>query len=261
MKIVYLLRRAWFSVVRTRKAPVDVRKRLGHYGRLPSSISALGAVANLPAAPTSWTSPRLKWGMLGNDQYGDCVFAGSAHAVMAVAKFLKISVTFYAQGVTKWYLNWDRGQDVGVVMDGFLRTWQDDTETSKEFYGYGPAAPFSRVDPTNVDQVKSCIATFGAVLVGANLQQAQEDQFSKGQMWDYVPGSPSVGGHCVALTGFNSVGPYVVSWGKGFRATWAWVTNCCDEAYTAVFPAALEAQKYVAPLPELDQYLSGLPPV
>jgi hypothetical protein len=253
-RLFYWVRRIWFHFF---------PRKVGAYGRVkaekPGAPPAPAPIGALPLPPGSWKSPRLKWGMLGNADLGDCVFAGAAHAAMAVAAFFKLKVTFLAEGVSKWYLNWNHGEDVGTIIPAFLNAWQTDTMTSKPFYGYGAAAPFRRVDPTNIDQVKSCIANFGAVLVGAELQRAQEDQFRRGQRWDYVPGSKVVGGHCVALTGFNDVGPHVVSWGKGFRATWAWVTNVCDEAYTGVFPAALAAQRFGAnSLVTLDAYCADL---
>jgi len=199
--------------------------------------------------------------MLGNDTLGDCVFAALAHACMAIGWKLKTQPAFTRDQVVKWYLDWDKGSDSGAVIDGVLLKWRDDEFTNTSFYGYGVGGPFCKVDPTNVDEVCSAIATFGCVLLGAELQLAQEDQFRTGQRWYFVPGSPTVGGHCVVATGFNDVGPYIVTWGKGIRATWAWVTNVCDEAYTGVFPATLQAGRYIAPLAALDRYCSGLPNV
>lgn len=250
--IFYLLRRLWFTVF---------PRKVGKKGWAPTTTPTLSAGAVLPTAPASWTSPRLRWGYLGNDVYGDCVFAAIAHAIEAVGHFVKDTVNFTTAQVVKAYLAWDQGQDNGVYVDQLLNTWQTDERSNTALPPFGIGGPFIKLDPTNVAQLKSAIATFGWVMVGSNLQQAQEDQFSKGQKWDYVPGSIIVGGHAVCLVGYDkgNVGPYVVSWAKGFRATWAWVTNTCPEAYTGVLPPHLKAGKYVATLTELDAYCAALP--
>ncbi len=250
--LFYFVRKIWFSVF---------PRKVGLKGWTPTEKTRLGAVGSLPAAPATWASPRMTWGMLGNDTYGDCVVAGICHAIMAVGKFVGQSYSFTATQAAAAYFAMTGGADSGLNPPGVFEEWEANTDPAEVKAIWPHSGPFVSLDPTNIEQLKSAIATFGWVGVGSNLQQAQEDQFSKGQKWDYVPGSPVVGGHFVVLTGFDKygVGPYTLSWAKGFRATWAWVTNTCPEAYTGVLPPVLTAGKYVAPVATLDAYCSKLP--
>lgn len=231
---------------------------VGKYGRLQPVVrpSAIGALRfSLPTAPPSWSCWRLRWLMLGNDEYGDCVFCAIAHAIMAVSAALKNPITFTRALIVNYYLVWDDGQDNGVNIDQFLEAWQ--TAGAAGEGPFGAAGPFVKLDPTNIAQQKAAIATFGWILYGVNLQQAQEDQFQNGQRWSYVPGSTVVGGHGIFGGGYDrfNVGPYIVSWGKGFRAEWGFITNCADEAYTGILPPHIKAGK----AQQLLTYIQGLP--
>jgi hypothetical protein len=259
--IYYFLRRLWFYVF---------PRKVGEKGWIPTKGFKPSAIA-LPTAPASWTSPRVRWGMLGNgpdpantpqfpNGAGDCVVAGILHAIMAVASFLKVAASFTTPEALAAYLALTGGVDSGLNPPGVFEEWQGGTLPAPARI-FGKGGPFVSLDPTNVQQMKDAIATFGWVGVASNLQQAQEDQFSSGQRWDYVPGSPVVGGHFVIFTGFDkrNVGPYTVSWAKGFRSTWSWVTNTCVEAYTGVLPPVLDAGKYVLPVSKLDTLCTALP--
>lgn len=247
LRIVYFLRGLYFRML---------PRKVGRYGRvkLRQSDGILQLSQTLPVAPLSWTCWRLRWLMLGNDVYGDCVFAAIAHAIMAVGAALKHPFKFTRSAVVAGYLAWNKGQDNGVDIDQFLEAWQ---ATSAGEAPFGAGGPFVKIDPQNIAQVKSAIATFGWVLFGVNLQQAQENQFNQGQIWEYVPGSPVVGGHGIFAGGYDrwNVGPYVVSWGKGFRASWGFITNCADEAYTGILPPHVAA----GTANELLAYVKGLP--
>lgn len=265
MSVYYFLRKIWFSAF---------PRKVGRYGYVATD-KRLKAAAQLPAAPATWASPRLKWGMLGNgpgagnppadaEGVGDCAVAGPLHAIMAAAAFLKLPVpSFTPVEAIDAYFSMTGGADSGLNPPGVFEEWEAGTLPGAAKSVFGDGGPFVNLDPTNVEQLKSAIATFGWVGIGVNLQEAQETQFSKGQMWDYVSGSKTVGGHFVVLTGFDKkgVGPYTISWAKGFRSTWSFVTNLAVEAYTGVLSPHLQAGKYVLPLSDLDSYCSDLPGV
>ena len=262
----YFFRKIWFSVF---------PRKVGLKGFNPTKTSALKAVAPLPPAPATWASPRMKWYMLGNgpdpnnppayqNGVGDCVVAGLCHALMAVGRFLRQSAeNFTATQAINAYFSMSGGVDSGLYPDGVLKEWEAGTLPAAAASIWGTSGSLVTLDPTNIEQIKAAIATFGWVGIGVSLQQAQEDQFGSGQRWDYVAGSPIVGGHFVVLTGFDKagVGPYTLSWAKGFRSTWAFVTNLASEAYTGVLPPVIQAGKYVVPIATLDSYCSGLPGV
>ena len=249
-------------------------RKIGAKGFNASTSTNLKAVETLPLAPPTWNSPRCKWYMLGNGPdpnnppanpkgVGDCVVAGLCHAIMAVGKFLGLpGYGFTAVKAVAAYFSMTGGADSGLNPPGVLEEWEAGTLPAAAATLFGnKCGPMVTLDPKNIEQIKAAIATFGWVGIGVNLQQAQEDQFARGQKWDYVPGSPTVGGHFVVLTGYDKagVGPYTLSWAKGFRSTWGFVTNTAMEAYTGVLPPVVEAGKYVSPVAALDGYCATLP--
>jgi hypothetical protein len=245
--LFYLVRKIYFSVF---------PRKVGAKGFVPSTGTNLKAVSGLPPAPATWKSPRLKWLMLGNGpdptnppQYsagvGDCVVAGSLHAIMVVSYLLGLGWNFTATEAIKAYFSMTpNGADSGLNPPGVFEEWEAGSLPAPAAAVYGAkSGPLVTVNPQDPEQIKAAIALFGWVGIGVNLQQAQENQFSNGQKWDYVKGSPTVGGHFVILTGYDKagVGPYTVSWGKGFRSTWAFVTNLAVEAYTGILPPVVTA--------------------
>jgi hypothetical protein len=260
--LFYFLRKIWFSVF---------PRVAGHKGFVAATKINLKAVAELPPAPSSWGSPRIAWRMFGNgpdpanipefpNGAGDCVVAGIFHAIMAVADYLGLPAGFTTPEAFAAYLALTGGKDTGLNPSTVLESWQAGTlPTAAQIFRNG--GPFVTLDPTNVQQMKDAIAAFGWVGIGVNLQQAQEDQFARGQIWKFVPGSPVVGGHFVILTGFDkyNVGPYTISWAKGFRSSWGFVTNTAVEAYTGILPPELAAGKYVASVDTLKRFCAQLP--
>ena len=249
--LFYFFRKIYFSVF---------PRKVGKHGSEPATAPSLPTPTSLPVAPKSWTSPRIKWGMLGNDTYGDCVVAGILHAIMAVGAFLKVVASFTTAQADDAYFALTGGPDSGLDPPGVFEEWNSGTlPAPAQIFGEG--GPFVQIDPTNIQQMKNAIATFGWVGIWVNLQQAQEDQFSNGQRWNYIPGSPTVGGHFVIFTGFDrfGVGPYTVSWAKGFRSTWSFATKLGVGACTGILPPVLVKGKYVLPVSSLKSYCAQLP--
>jgi hypothetical protein len=84
----------------------------------------------------------------------------------------------------------------------------------------------------------------GTVYLGGSIQQAQEDQFSQGLPWDYVAGSPVVGGHAFGLQRRAPVGLSklrITTWGTLWHATTPFYANQVDEAYYVVSQDDLNA--------------------
>ena len=252
IRAYYWVRKLWFHFF---------PRKVGKHGSEPATAPDLPTPTSLPPAPKSWTSPRIQWQMLGNDTYGDCVVAGILHAIMAVAGRLKYPVSFTTAQADDAYFALTGGPDSGLNPPGVFEEWAQGTlpEPAKTLFGAG--GPFVKIDPTNIQQMKNAIATFGWVGIWVNLQQAQENQFSNGQRWNYIPGSPPVGGHFVIFTGFDrfGVGPYTVSWAKGFRSTWSFATKLGVGAATGILPPELAAGKYVLPIASLKSYCAQLP--
>jgi hypothetical protein len=52
-------------------------------------------------------------------------------------------------------------------------------------------------------------------------------------VWDVNPAADNsiIGGHCIILPGYNSIGPKLISWGQVYQMTWAFFAQFTDEVY------------------------------
>ena len=115
------------------------------------------------------------------------------------------------------------------------------------------ALGFAKVDYANAAEVQAAIAIFGSVWTGINVQQAQQAQFSAGQPWDWVPGSPIDGGHSVIVGGYGQAGAGALGGDQRF-ITWAAETSFTDnfwangveEAWVVIWPEHLGSKEFLA---------------
>lgn len=195
---------------------------------------------DLPAAPASadWVSavPGSAWGMLGNDELGDCTCAGVGHK--------RIGDCYVNQGVTldvstadaiKFYENFgyipgDPNTDQGAVCQDVLEFWQK--------YGFKGERilAFAKVDIRNEEEVKQAISLFGQVYTGFDVPESAMKQFQNGETWDVIQGDSLDGGHCVTLGAYDSDGLTAVTWGKLQKLTWDFFRTYFDEAWVIVTP-------------------------
>jgi len=84
------------------------------------------------------------------------------------------------------------------------------------------------------------------------VQSANQDQFSVGQPWDYVPGSPDEGGHSVLVGGYGSGGTGQLGGDEAF-ITWAQETSFTDafwsrqvqECWAVIWPEHLNSREFL----------------
>lgn len=89
---------------------------------------------------------------------------------------------------------------------------------------------FVEVDPRNQADIEITIADCGVCYIGFNV--ADYAMTTVGQLWDVRPGTPNIiGGHCVILAAYDSVGPTCITWGKTQKMTWGFFQAFTDEAY------------------------------
>jgi hypothetical protein len=220
--------------------------RLGRKPNDPSKprirLAAHLNVVNPPPPTVTWDAVP-DWGMLGNDQYGDCVFAGNGHLAEAL--------TFYGQGTetalseadvlaeysrVAGFNPADPSTDQGAaVQDGLsdLRT--------NGLAGVKLAA-FAEVDVTSLTEIKSACAELGPLSAGVNLPATAQKQFEAGQAWDVVADDGGIeGGHCIVLVGYDADFLCFVTWGKVQRATYAWWAKYGAEVWAVI------SQDWVSP--------------
>lgn len=216
-------------------------------GRLPAQPARphlkFGAylAPELPAPPASsdWLTPVpvADWGMLGNDQWGDCTCAAVGHKRIGdvfVNKGSVLTVTnqdvlaLYS-AVTGFNPN-DPSTDQGAVCQDVLGYWR-----RNGFLGEKIVA-FAKVDISNVTELKQAISLFGQVYCGMNFPGSAMTQFNDGQPWDVVRGATIEGGHCVTIGAYSASGLECVTWGAVQKMTWKFFQKYFEEAWVIVTP-------------------------
>jgi hypothetical protein len=173
---------------------------------------------------------RTDWGMLGNDQYGDCTIAGAAHAVMAWNSEAKMSDPVPGSDqVLAQYNQITGGKDTGCVESDVLTLWR-----KHGLFGDNQIDGFAPVDPKNLVEIHQAIAFYGGAYIGVRLPQSAMEQFNKGQPWTVVQGSPIEGGHCVHLVGYDSTYVYAVTWGQVVQVAYPWLATYIDECWAII---------------------------
>lgn len=219
------------------------------YGKAPATLDdrdiklrSILSSNQLPVPPTRFGYGTIykDWGMLGNDQYGDCVWAGIAHEVMGFTKLAGFPVNFSTNGVLSDYSavtgfnRNDPNSDQGTNVRDAYKYWHGTgvVDSIGRRHKIGAYVSFT---PGDYSELMTACYLFEFVGIGFQVQEAQEEQFNAGQPWDYVPGSPIIGGHYVVPTGRVSPADNgLLTWGKRQSFTQRFYENLCDEAWVAV---------------------------
>lgn len=187
------------------------------------------------------------WGMLGNDRYGDCVFAGGGHETMLTTKLGGHPAKF---------------TDAGVLSDYSAVTGFDPADPSTDQGAYPrdaakyrkatglvdadgrrhKIAAYVSINPNDFDELVQAVYVFTAVGIGFEFPDSAMDQFNHGLPWDVVEGAKIEGGHYVPVVGRNARSTLgVVSWGRRVGMTRAFYEKYADEAWAYIFPDELRA--------------------
>jgi hypothetical protein len=212
-------------------------------GKLPARhIDGLAMIheyltAPLPPGPLVYPAPSVvRWLMYGNDQVGDCTWAGILHARMAAAARLGEVETWPAdQTVIAAYLAYNGGQDVGCCEADLLTYYQRNFILGDRCVGFAP------VDIADQTTVKAAIALFGCAYIGVQLPDSVLP-VSAGVLppWTVVPDGSAANapnpanGHCVIIVGYNLQGAWVVTWGTVVFCSWAFLAAYMDEDWAII---------------------------
>lgn len=215
----------------------------GQLGRRPPSNAPALRLADvlraMPAHPVTrdYTDVVSDYGLYANDRYGDCGPVSAANSLKIVSEIAADEFSASLDDVLDLYRRSGNPNfptdDNGVVMQDML-----DALLRGGIAGRKPLA-FAKVDVSNQDELRAAIAYFGVVLLGVDLQVAQQSQTSRA-LWDYVP-SDEWGGHAVMCAGYNNPTDEfrVVTWGKAIHATERFMLHQLDEAWVVVWPEHL----------------------
>lgn len=210
-------------------------------GKLPARKDAIKfkllAFQSTIKYPKSHTHEKLEakdWGMLGNDQYGDCVWAGAGHETMLWNREAGVTVYFTPQSVLTDYSqctgfdpkkpNTDQGTDMEVAANYRLKNGVHDAKGHRH-----NIAAYLDVSPGDVEMIKMAIYQFGAVGIGIQFPNTAMDQFNENKNWTVVKGATIEGGHYVPAIGYDADYVHLVSWGRVVKASWAFIKKYQDE--------------------------------
>jgi hypothetical protein len=224
-----------------------VSLRLGNYltGTVPAHPAAADHFANVS-----------DWGMYANDQFGDCGPTSVANSRKLITKYLAVQEASPSQddvfdlyrrsGNPKFNPDLAEGDpnqdDNGVDMQTML--------SAAVKGGIGGVKPlgFAKVDTSNLDEMRAAIAIFGFLLLGVDLQTAQQTQ-TDAHLWDYKS-SGEWGGHAILagryVTASGKDRLAVVTWAEVVDTTDAFLAHQCDEAWVVIWPEHLSSSTFLA---------------
>lgn len=200
------------------------------------SLSFGDFLTAIPASPLVDFAPNYVYPMFGNNIWGDCVCADEGHSEQVTLGLLTgKQPVITINEIETWYKTqnptWSPTSGAeGNGMD--IQTFLEYLVEQKKVLG------FAKIDFKNVKLFQAAIYIGLSVKVGVQLQEIQQGaQFTEG-LWDYIPGSPIIGGHDICFVGYNeSTQRYqLVSWGKLIECTQSFVDNCVDEAWLPIRP-------------------------
>ncbi len=226
--------------------------------------------ASSPPAQGDVSAGITDWGMLGNDQYGDCGAAAFQHGRMAKSAQNQLSdngtmLTADSQAATDYtlssYFAYGRAMgEAGAQPDHGV----DNATWLKFLYGNKMIEGYAELDASNADEVHMAMLNFHGVLLGCDLTSKAEEEFAHHEPWTITPRekpSPK-GGHDIYLIKYDTTAgtETIVTWGADQECTVAWESGESQkgdlEAW--VFITAEDAARNGVDLAALQQAISSL---
>ncbi len=214
-------------------------------------LLATYATPALPAPPVQINvakDVKGSWGMMDNDQIGDCTCAAAGHLLMewTASAQGKMYTPSDAQIVAAYsaitgYNPKTGANDNGAQELDVLNYWRQQGIAGHKIQAY------MALEPSNHTHVMDAVWIFGGCYIGVALPKTAQAQTRNRQTWsvspqgtggDGVPGS--WGGHAVPVVAYDSRSLTVVTWGALQTMTWGFWAAYCDEAYALLSPDYLK---------------------
>jgi hypothetical protein len=216
-------------------------------------LFATYATAALPAPPASLdltTKLKAAWGMMENEQVGDCTCAAAGHLMMEWTANSKSKIftasdkqIIAAYSAITGYNPKTGANDNGAQEIDVLNYWRQTGIAGHKI------TAFIALEPSNTTHIKDGTWIFGGCYIGLALPKSAQAQTSNKQIWSVPPGGTggdgapgSWGGHAVPVVAYDARSLTVVTWGALQTMTWGFWAAYCDEAYAILSPDFL-AQK------------------
>lgn len=218
--------------------------------------------AALPAPPADvdYTSGITSWGMMLNDNLGDCTIAGCGHAEQVWSAARKGEYTLPDAAILQKYEMWcgynpaDPSTDQGGVELDVLNHWRH----SPGFWRH-PLLAHADVTAHKLKEVCQSIELFGGVYIGVQLPISAQGSST----WDVSSGGDAVpgswGGHCVFVPKYRTENDKIIftaiSWGELIDITQDFWLYCdsdagpyIDEVHALVAPEFLSLKTSDTPI-------------
>jgi len=189
--------------------------------------------SGLPAAPVAvdWTKGIKDFGMMLNDQLGNCTIAGLGHAIQIWSANIGTETTVTDADILAAYEQWDgyNPSDPSTDQGGV----ELDVLTDFKKNGLAGRRLIAFADPSvmNLEEVRQAINLFGGVYIGVSLPLSAQDQ----GIWDVASGYDgepgSWGGHAVFVCAYDQDGFTCITWGQLKKMTVAFWRKYIDEAH------------------------------
>jgi hypothetical protein len=197
---------------------------------------------SLPTPPASFdltTKVKSPWGMMENDQIGDCTCAAAGHLIMewTANAGKKMVVPTNKQIVAAYsaitgYNPKTGANDNGAVELDVLNFWRQSGIAGHKIGAY------VALEPSNHNHIMDAVYMFAGCYIGVQLPISAQAQTQNHQPWSVPPGGTtgdgkpgSWGGHAIPVVAYDSRGVTVVTWGALQTMTWTFWEAYCDEAY------------------------------
>jgi len=198
----------------------------------------------LPTPPASFdlTTKVSAWGMMENDQLGDCTCAAAGHLLMEwTANAGKKMFTptdkqiVAAYSAITGYNPTTGAHDDGAVEVDVLNYWRQSGIAGHKIGAY------VALEPANHAHIMDSVYIFEGCYIGLQLPKSAQAQVQNHQTWSVPPGGAtgdgkpgSWGGHAVPVVAYDGRGVTVVTWGALQTMTWSFWETYCEEAYAIV---------------------------
>jgi hypothetical protein len=211
--------------------------------------------AALPTAPASFDVTKKvgssSWGMMENDQIGDCTCAAAGHLLMEwTANSGKKMFTptdkqiVAAYSAVTGYNPATGANDNGAQEIDVLNYWRQSGIAGHKI------GAFVAVEPSNHTHIMDSVYVFEGCYIGLQLPTSAQAQTQNKQPWSVPPGGPtgdgkpgSWGGHAVPVVAYDTRVVTVVTWGALQTMTWSFWDTYCDEGYAIISNDYLNGKK------------------
>ena len=237
---------------------IEITRKLGrkprsYNPRIPHLSALLAGKTLAPPPPSANYVANMpaNFGMMLNDQLGDCTCAAVYHARQVwTFNATKQEATEPDSDVLRLYEQAcgynpknpasDQGGNEQHVLQFLLRKG---APTGPDGKSQDKIVAFVEVDPRNIDDVKRTINDCGLAYIGFNVpQNIMPTGGDPPAVWTVDQSNAKIlGGHAVVLPGYDSKGATVISWGQLYTMTWDFFSTYVDEVYAIADNAWVDA--------------------